>query len=116
MARFSDKLFSKLAARPPIKVAAPYDMSLGELSYLYMEGYTTITWQASYDPCNLCATLNGQVFDLQDFISGLNHDAPFFENAHVGCRCTGLVEAGTGEDEFGFDVIPQMDSVIVQPY
>ena len=90
MSRFSDKLE---------KAAAVQDESLGQLTDLQSQGYTTCVWQASWAPCNKCRTMNGQSFPIAAFVSGLTFSAPVFERSHVGCRCTILVQNPTTGDE-----------------
>lgn len=86
--------------------AAPQDVSLPVLQDLLGKGYDTTVWQtypASTDP--ICVAKNGDRVPLADFISGLQHNAPFYEGsstgahgAHVGCRCSVLVSGPGLED------------------
>ena len=90
MARFNDKLF---------KVAAQQDNSLGQLTDLMNQGFTTCVWQKSWAPCPKCVGLHGSTYNIQYFISGLAHGAPIFEKSHVNCRCVILVQNPTTGDE-----------------
>ena len=92
MARFSKKLFRKLAAYQ--------DMSMDQLQPLLDDGYDLVVWQSSYSPCPTCQALEGATWSLAEFISGLTHNAPMFEHSHVNCSCTLNIQSSmddTGE-------------------
>lgn len=74
--------------------AAPKDVSLPILRRLLRQGYTTTKWQTSAGATDSpCISKGGDEMSLEEFVSGLMHQAPFFERTHVGCHC-GVVVSG----------------------
>jgi len=63
------------------------DKSLEYLQELLDQGFKYVKWISSDEPCEICQSLNGEEWDLEDFISNLEHEAPIFEHSHVNCRC-----------------------------
>jgi len=60
------------------------DESRPVLEQLMNEGYDTVTWDSSNSKHSVCRELNNQQWNLQDFLSGLQYDAPIFEKTHPG--------------------------------
>ena len=68
--------------------AAPQDVSLPVFEELIGGGYMTGVWMT--DPGATdgpCIAADGNTYTLPEFISGLQHAAPFYEHTHVGCKC-----------------------------
>ncbi len=65
------------------------DDSLGELSNLLQVGYDTVQWilNETHKIYDICDELNNYTWSLEEFISGLQHNAPIFEKSHPGCKC-----------------------------
>lgn len=56
-------------------------------------GYTQARWILNPDhdweqENQVCPTLDGQVFEIEELLAGTNFDAPIFEKSHVGCKCS----------------------------
>ncbi len=80
--------------------AAPQDVSLPVLEELLAQGYQTVVWRTNPGATDgPCIAADGNTYTLADFISGLQHAAPFYEKTHVGCRCTAVVSGPGLEDK-----------------
>lgn len=73
------------------KEGVEIDRSLYDLTQLLQEGYNKVTWKRSAIACPICQSLHGMEWDLEDFISNLQHDAAIYEKSHPACGCTVLV-------------------------
>ena len=72
------------------------DMSRPVLEELLNSGYQTVKWDAGMSTHGLCLELNNQQWTLEDFLTGLVHDAPIFEKSHPGdANCTLIVQGDT---------------------
>lgn len=84
--------------------AAPQDVSLPILKRLASQGYKMTRWATSSGAKDAeCIAKDGDVLPLADFISGLSHAAPFYEErggkgTHIGCHCT-VVVSGPGKKD-----------------
>ena len=68
------------------------DMSRAALEELLNSGYQLVKWDSGMTTHGVCLELNNQIWTLEDFISGLQHDAPLFEKSHPGdASCTVVV-------------------------
>ena len=68
------------------------DMSRMALENLLNSGYNLAKWDSGMSTHSVCIELNDQVWNLDEFISGLEHDAPIFEKSHPGdSNCTVIV-------------------------
>lgn len=77
----------------------PTDMSMVTLEMLLNEGYTTVEWETN--PLSLdepCMSMDGQTWELQDFINQTSYSAPIFSKTHVGCKCK-LRVTGPGQTD-----------------
>lgn len=72
------------------------DVSLPIFERLIQDGYTTCTWDAGNSRHSACRELDRQVWDIHDFISGLNHSAPIFEKSHPGDTQCKVIVSGQG--------------------
>lgn len=70
------------------------DESRPTLESLLSEGYDTVIWDASNSMHGICREVHDQQWALEDFISGLEHDAPIFEKTHPGDANCFLVVTG----------------------
>lgn len=60
------------------------DRSRPVLQTLMARGYDTLEWDSGASVCENCMPLDGQRWDLKQFLAGLRHDAPIFERSHPG--------------------------------
>lgn len=60
------------------------------------DGYQVVQWNSNNSTHSSCRDLNRQQWDIQDFISGLSHDAPMFEKSHPGCSSCSVTVSGEG--------------------
>jgi hypothetical protein len=71
--------------------AAPrIDYSLSTLQGLLQEGYSKIKWiknESDYSNNDKCAELNGLEWTLEEFLQGVQFDAPIYTRSHVNCLC-----------------------------
>lgn len=68
------------------------DMSRPVLEELLNHGYSVVQWDSGQTAHSVCIELNNQQWTLEDFLSGLVHDAPIFERSHPGdANCTVIV-------------------------
>lgn len=75
------------------------DHSRPVLEKLLEEGYDTTMWRTSPTAQDgKCKSLDGQQWRLEDFLAGLQHDAPVYERSHVQCTCH-VVVTGPGKPE-----------------
>ena len=56
--------------------------------------------------------LNRQQWDINDFISGLSHDAQMFEKSHPGCSSCSITVSGNGLPAIELDSFGDMDAAI----
>lgn len=66
------------------------DRCLPVLQQLLSEGYNKVKWftnDSDYARYDQCSALNGQEWDLQQFINDTNYDAPVFCRSHPQCLC-----------------------------
>ena len=70
------------------------DMSRLVLENLLNEGYQTVQWDSGMSTHAPCLELNNQQWTLEDFLSGLVHDAPIFEKSHPGDASCSLIVKG----------------------
>ena len=64
------------------------------LEDLQSQGYTTIQWDASNSRHSVCLELDRQQWTIEDFLSGLSHDAPMFERSHPGDTGCSVIVSG----------------------
>jgi len=70
-------------------MAAPQDVSLPILEDLISQGYATCIWNTSASATDAdCIERNGNQYTLEELTTGLMHDAPIYEQTHVGCHCS----------------------------
>lgn len=69
------------------------DMSTEVLMNAVQAGYTHAIWNLHelHPETDVCDTLHGKVFRLEDLVLGLQHNAPIFEKSHPNCICWLLV-------------------------
>jgi len=68
------------------------DLSRPVLQALMSKGYDTVQWDSGASVHDVCVALHGQRWDLNQFLSGLSHDAPLFERSHPGDKnCSVIV-------------------------
>lgn len=69
------------------------DMSTQVLMNAVQAGYTHAIWNLHelHPEIDVCDTLHGKVFKLEDLVLGLKHNAPIFEQSHPNCICWLLV-------------------------
>ncbi len=71
------------------------DMSRPILEQLLGNGYEVVEWDSGHSTHALCVELNHQKWVLEDFLTGLQHDAPIFERAHPGDQSCSLLVSGS---------------------
>ena len=72
------------------------DMSRPILEELLNRGYSVVQWNAGQSAHGTCLELNNQQWTLEDFLSGLVHDAPIFERSHPGDNNCSVIISGEG--------------------
>lgn len=72
------------------------DMSRPVLEELLNHGYSAVQWHSGSTEHGTCLELNNQQWTLEDFLSGLMHDAPIFERSHPGDKNCTLIVSGEG--------------------
>jgi hypothetical protein len=72
------------------------DMTRPVLEDLGRQGYSVVTWDSGNSTHGACRDLNRQTWTLNDFMSGLEHDAPLFEKSHPGDENCTLIVSGQG--------------------
>jgi hypothetical protein len=72
------------------------DMSRPVLEDLLGNGYSIVQWNSGNSTHGICVELNNQQWTLEDFLTGLVHDAPIFERSHPGDKNCTLVVSGEG--------------------
>ena len=78
---------------------AETDESLPYLQELLEQGFNEVQWVWNENYPDVCQTLDGDTWELEDFISNLYYDAPIFEKSHVNCTCYLIVRnTSTGEE------------------
>lgn len=82
-------------------IARPYtgrvDHSESDLRSLLEQGYTTVTWVSSSNSmCADCSILNGQTWELQEFMNTVEFSAPIFCKSHPNCLCHIIVTHPNG--------------------
>lgn len=79
--------------KSPGKGMHPQDDSTQKIMDCVRAGYTHCIWQLheSHPRTDICDTLYGTVFKLEDMVLNLQHNAPIFEKSHPGCGCWLLV-------------------------
>ena len=83
---------SNLSVQKEARGNTRQDMSRPVLEQLLGNGYEVVEWDSGSSTHAPCVELNRQQWMLDDFLSGLNHDAPIFERSHPGDKsCTLLV-------------------------
>ena len=83
---------SNLSVQKEARGNTRQDMSRPVLEQLLGGGYSEVEWDSGNSVCATCVELNHQKWTLEEFLSGLNHDAPMFEKSHPGdTGCTILV-------------------------
>ena len=70
------------------------DMSRPLLEKLQTDGYTDCIWNSGDSEHSVCLELHDQVWNIEDFLSGLVHDAPLFEKSHPGDTNCGVIVRG----------------------
>lgn len=76
------------------------DVSLPVFEDLLNQGYDTATFVAHPNACSYCKKRNGITWNLKDFISNLQYNAPIFEKAsHVNSRSNIKVSDSKGKLE-----------------
>ena len=73
------------------------EKSLIYLKRLLKKGFDKVKWVYSESGCSKCSSLHGKKWDLEDFIDGLEHNAPIFEHSHPNCDCYLEVSNDDGE-------------------
>ena len=61
-------------------------------------GYTFVKWIANPGACHICRDLDGQTWDLTEFIDTTDYDAPMFSRSHVNCLCS-IICSGPGLED-----------------
>jgi len=70
------------------------DLSRPILEDLLNAGYQNVTWDAGSSAHSVCRELHNQAWSLEDFLTGLLHDAPLFERSHPGDTSCQLIVTG----------------------
>lgn len=60
------------------------DLTRPILEDLSRQGYQVVIWDAGNSTHGVCRELDKQQWTLEDFLTGLSHDAPMFERSHPG--------------------------------
>lgn len=76
--------------------AARKDLTRPVLQTLLQQGYDQVVWNASATKCGTCRELHKQRWDLEDFLSNLEHDAPMAERSHPNDNGCKLIVSGPG--------------------
>ena len=79
---------------------------------LMRDGYQTVQWDSGNSRHSVCRDLNRQQWHIDDFISGLHHDAPMFEKSHPGDESCSLIISGPGLPDIQLDSYGDMDEAI----
>lgn len=72
------------------------DLSRPVLEDLLQKGYQLVTWDSGNSTHSVCIDLDKQVWELEQFLQGLQHDAPLFERSHPGDASCTLIVSGEG--------------------
>lgn len=85
------------------------DLSRPILENLLGNGYTDVEWDSGDSTHAPCIELNHQKWTLEEFLSGLQHDAPIFEKSHPGDKNCKVIVTGQNlppvvVDSFGDEV------------
>ena len=76
------------------------------------DGYQVVQWNSNNSTHSTCRDLNRQQWDINDFISGLSHDAPMFEKSHPGCSSCSVTVSGEGLPPIELDSFGDTDAAI----
>jgi hypothetical protein len=94
----SNWILQMLKSAGPLRHPAVHtqDETRRELQRLMTDGYTTLTWIAGNQACQKCkdAAMDYVDVSIEDFISGLEFNAPMFEKTHVDCKSCHLLIKG----------------------
>lgn len=93
-----NKIYTDTQRKRQFKIEAAgntrQDMSRPILEQLKNNGYTEVIWNSGNSTHQVCIELHDQVWAIEDFLSGLSHDAPLFEKSHPGDKNCGVVVRG----------------------
>jgi len=82
-------------------LGANQDESLSFLQELLDQGFDKAEWVWDQEDYDICYELDGNVYDLFEFIDGLMYEAPIFELSHVNCKCKlKVTNDATGEEVY----------------
>ena len=88
------------------------DMTRPILENLLTDGYSVVTWDSGNSTHSTCRDLNRQTWELDQFLSGLQHDAPLFERSHPGDVSCSLIVSGDGLSDVRVDSYGDIDEAI----
>jgi hypothetical protein len=91
------------------------DMTRPILESLLADGYNLVTWDSGNSRHSICVDLNRQVWELDQFLIGLEHDAPLFERSHPGDISCSLVVSGPNLPDVRVDSYGHTDEEIGIP-
>lgn len=91
------------------------DMTRPILEDLLNEGYTLVTWDSGNSRHSICVDLDKQVWELDQFLRGLEHDAPLFERSHPGDISCSLIVSGPGLPDVRVDSYGNINENISTP-
>lgn len=88
------------------------DMTGPILQNLSNNGFTQVTWNSNGSHHSECQDLNGQVWDLQNFLATSEYDAPLFSRSHPGDNSCTLTVSGPGLSPVTVDSYGDVDTDI----
>jgi len=88
------------------------DMTGPVLNNLLNSGYTQVMWNSNGSHHSECRDLNKQVWDLQDFLSTTEYDAPLFSRSHPGDASCTLTVSGPSLPPIEVDSYGETDEAI----
>ena len=77
----------------------PQDESTEAFKELKERGYNEVEWKSGPNACPKCTELNGKKWTIDEFLSGLSHNAPVFEKSHVGDKTCYVIVRGPDLEE-----------------
>jgi len=81
------------------------DTSLPTLLILQAEGYNHVEWECNSSAIDTeCLILDSETWTLDEFLSGMRHNAPIFGRSHPNCLCSIRVSG------------PQLEDQVIQAY
>jgi hypothetical protein len=76
------------------------------------QGYSVVTWDSGNSTHGECRDLNRQTWELDNFLSGLEYDAPLFERSHPGDENCTLIVSGANLPDVRVDSYGDTDGAI----